>query len=292
MSSLSCAWRSAGGAGLTVAPASTSAARTSAGTCSWSNVTTAAPSAAASTASRSAAAPSRWGAARAALSSVLSASTRRWSPSPTAAGTIMRASWPPPRTVTVGNPGPVESSGAGTHGAYGWRRYRWCVRSLYAAVSGALALVVREGVKFGVVGAVAYVVDTGLFNLLLHLGREPVLEGKPLTAKVVSVCVATLVAWLGNRYWTFRRRRRSAVRRELVLFVVVNVGGLLLALVPLAVSRYVLGYSSAVADNIAANVIGLALGTLFRFLMYRTVVFNQVAPVEEVAAPQVARQAR
>jgi len=160
------------------------------------------------------------------------------------------------------------------------------VRSLYAVLSGALALVVREGLKFGVVGAVAYVVDLGIFNLLLHVGSDPVLEGRPLTAKVISVAVATMVAWLGNRYWTFRRRRRSAVPRELFLFVVVNVGGLLLALVPLAVSRYVLGLTSPVADNIAANVVGLALGTLFRFLMYRTVVFNQVDQVtDQVGVP-------
>lgn len=164
------------------------------------------------------------------------------------------------------------------------------MRSLYAVVHGALALVVREGLKFGVVGAVAYVVDTGVFNLLLHVGSDPALEGRPLTAKVVSVSVATMVAWLGNRYWTFRRRRRSAVPRELLLFVVVNVGGLLLALVPLAVSRYVLGLTSPVADNIAANVVGLALGTLFRFLMYRTVVFNEVAAVDQVAAPEAAAQ--
>lgn len=164
------------------------------------------------------------------------------------------------------------------------------MRSLYAFVTGALHLVVREGVKFGVVGALAYVVDTGLFNLLLHVGSDPALEGKPLTAKVLSVSVATMVAWLGNRYWTFRRRRRSAVPRELMLFVVVNVGGLLLALVPLAVSRYVLGLTSPVADNIAANVVGLALGTVFRFLMYRTVVFNQVARVEDVVSPVVAPQ--
>jgi putative flippase GtrA len=159
------------------------------------------------------------------------------------------------------------------------------VRSLYAVLTGALALVVREGLKFGVVGAVAYVVDTGLFNLLLHVGSDPVLEGKPLTAKVVSVSVATMVAWLGNRFWTFRRRRRSAVARELFLFGVVNVGGLLLALLPLAVSRYVLDLTSPVADNIAANVVGLALGTLFRFLMYRTVVFNQTRDPSPEAEP-------
>ena len=148
-------------------------------------------------------------------------------------------------------------------------------RGLIGRLRDLMALVVREALKFGVVGAVAFVVDTGLFNLLVHVGESPLLESKPLTAKVASVSVATLVAWLGNRYWTFRRRRRSAVPRELVLFAVVNVGGLLLALVPLGVSRYLLGLDSALADNIAASVVGLALGTVFRFVMYRTYVFNE-----------------
>lgn len=154
-----------------------------------------------------------------------------------------------------------------------------------------MALVFREALKFGAVGAVAFVVDTGIFNLLVHIGDDPVLADKPLTGKVISVAVATLVAWLGNRYWTFRRRRRSAVPRELVLFGVVNVGGLLLALVPLGVSRYVLGLESALADNIATNVVGLALGTVFRFLMYRTVVFNQ-GPVLEENPPTQAEPVR
>ena len=148
----------------------------------------------------------------------------------------------------------------------------------YQRLRDATALVLRDGVKFGVVGGVAFLVDTGLFNLLLHIGQEPVLGEKPLTAKVVSVAVATMVAWLGNRFWTFRRRRRTAVPRELFLFAVVNVGGLLLALLPLAVSRYVLRLDSPIADNIAANVVGLGLGTVFRFVMYRTVVFTGGGP--------------
>lgn len=56
--------------------------------------------------------------------------------------------------------------------------------------------------KFGFVGGIAYAVDTGLFNLL-RFGPGELLLDKPLTAKVLSVAIATLVAWLGNRYWTF-----------------------------------------------------------------------------------------
>ena len=42
----------------------------------------------------------------------------------------------------------------------------------------------------------------------------------------------------------------------------------------LAISHYVLGFTSPLADNIAANVVGLALGTAFRVWSYRRWVFR------------------
>ena len=130
-----------------------------------------------------------------------------------------------------------------------------------------------ELLKFGAVGAVSFVVDLGLFNLL-RFGPGDVLESKPLTAKVVSVAVATLVAWVGNRYWTFSDRRTSSRGRELAGFVVVNLGGLVIGVGCLAFSHYVLGVRSPLADNLSANVIGLALGTAFRYVAYRRLVFT------------------
>jgi hypothetical protein len=59
---------------------------------------------------------------------------------------------------------------------------------------------------------------------------------------------------------------------------VLNGIGLLIAAGCLGFSRYVLDLHTALADNISANVIGLGLGTLFRFWSYRKFVF-----VEEIA---------
>ena len=133
----------------------------------------------------------------------------------------------------------------------------------------------REAVKFGAVGAVAFVVDVGLFNLLRYgLGGGGPLEGSPLKAKILSVTAATIVAWLGNRYWTFRHRRRTAIHHELLLFVVFNAVGMAIAVACLGISYYGLHLRSALADNISANVIGLGLGTLFRFWAYRRFVFT------------------
>ncbi|GAB3816055.1 GtrA family protein [Micromonospora zhanjiangensis] len=133
---------------------------------------------------------------------------------------------------------------------------------------------IREVGKFGVVGAVAYVVDIGLFNVLIRAwGVEE------LTAKTISTIVAATVAFIGNRFWTWRHRERSGMAREYGLYFFFNAAGLGIALACLGISRYGLGsiwpgvFKTLLADNISANLVGAALGTLFRFWSYRRFVF-------------------
>ncbi|MEO8829609.1 GtrA family protein [Lapillicoccus sp.] len=133
---------------------------------------------------------------------------------------------------------------------------------------------VRQLATFGVVGAGAYVVDVSTFNLLQHTGDNPMFEGQPLMAKVASTGVATVFSWVGNRYWTFRHQRRKERAREFLLYLLMCTIGLGIALGILWISHYVLGFASPLADNIAANVIGLVAGTAFRFYAYRTFVFT------------------
>jgi putative flippase GtrA len=143
----------------------------------------------------------------------------------------------------------------------------------------------HEAMKFGVVGSIGYVVDVSVFNLLRYGGAGGgVLEHKPLTAKAISVAVATVVTYLGNRHWTWRARERSGARREVTLFFLLNGIGLLIAVGCLAFSHYVLDLRSPLADNISANVVGLLLGMAFRFWSYRTFVFRRVdSPVRQPA---------
>jgi putative flippase GtrA len=147
---------------------------------------------------------------------------------------------------------------------------------------GALDVLVREMLKFGMVGAVAFVIDLGGYNLLVfgpHLQglvdegtTAGALHDKPLTARIISATLATLVAWLGNRLWTFRHRRNRQATHELALFVFFNVAAMVIAVVCLGFSRYVLDLHSQLADNIT-NVVGICFGTLFRFWSYRKYVF-------------------
>jgi putative flippase GtrA len=123
------------------------------------------------------------------------------------------------------------------------------------------------------VGAFGLAVDVGGYNVLVHLGGDGWLGAQPLVAKTLSLIAGTTVAYLGNRFWTYRDRPRGRLAREYTVYMVLSGVALAIALGCLAVSRYVLGLTSPVADNVAANGVGLALGSLFRFLSYRRYVF-------------------
>jgi putative flippase GtrA len=156
---------------------------------------------------------------------------------------------------------------------------------------------IREALKFLTVGGLGYVVDLLVFNALVYAGGDGPLNHKPLTAKTLSVVAATLVTYTGNRVWTFRHRGRTGVAREYVLFFLLNGVGLAIALCCLGISRYVLGLSGPLADNLAANVIGVGLGTLFRFWSYRRWVFpdpltQPSASADQPAAPETAARAQ
>lgn len=133
---------------------------------------------------------------------------------------------------------------------------------------------ITYAVKFGVVGLIGFVIDIALFNALRLGVFGDSWVSTAIGAKTISTSVAIVFNWIGNRYWTFRQHRRSNYLREFGEYVVVSLGGMAIALGCLWISHHVLGLNSLLADNIATNVIGLGLGTLFRFFLYRFWVFG------------------
>lgn len=142
------------------------------------------------------------------------------------------------------------------------------IARLVESVRGAMDVIYREMVKFGVVGALAFVIDLGLANLLW----QTVLSDKVTTAKIISGAVATLFAWVGNRQWTFRHRRSRPAHHEVALFFGVNLIALGISAATLFLSHYGLGFTTILADNVA-TIVGIGIGTLFRFWAYRRFVF-------------------
>jgi putative flippase GtrA len=127
----------------------------------------------------------------------------------------------------------------------------------------------HELTKFGIVGAAGMVVDLGVANLL----RWTVLEHKPLTCRLISLVLATLVTYFGNRHWTWKDRLRRSFGHEYAVFFALNAVGLVLNLAVLALVTYGLDLTGPLWYNVA-NLIGIGLGTLFRFWSYRRFVFR------------------
>ena len=122
---------------------------------------------------------------------------------------------------------------------------------------------VHEAAKFGVVGATAFLTATIGTNLLhFRAGMGP------LTSNVIATIAGTCVAFLGNRYWTFRHREGSTLVREYVVFFGLNGIGLGIQLACIAVTYYLLNMHGKLAYNVAL-IFGIGLGTLFRFWSYR-----------------------
>lgn len=158
------------------------------------------------------------------------------------------------------------------------------VKSLYERFEH----LVHEVAKFGIVGLISFIIDFGLFNAL-SMPAGP-LAHKVLTSKAISTTVATTFAYFANRHWTWRDRTRSGLGREYLLFFVLNGIGLGIMELCLVISRYVMGFDTALSNNVSAYGFGLVLGTIFRFWAYRRWVFidTKLPRDEEPAKASVA----
>jgi putative flippase GtrA len=141
---------------------------------------------------------------------------------------------------------------------------------------------VHELLKFGVVGGIGSVID---------LGGAAVLHGKyhvgPLESKAISTTIATIFTYLGSRFWTFKHRENQALGREATLFVALNLVGLSIAEVVIALVTYGFGRHSQLEYN-AASVVGTGLATIFRYLAYRRWEGDPAYLAAEIMAPAAA----
>ena len=142
-------------------------------------------------------------------------------------------------------------------------------------------VLIKELSAFGVVGAVCFVIDLAVFQVLYaELGVGAV------TSKLGAAAVSTTAAFLGHRFWSFSHRSHTRLHRDYVRFAIVNVGTLLVSLGVVALVRYPLGQESSLVLQ-AANIASIGLGTVIRFLAYRSWVF----PARTVTPEPIAAEA-
>ena len=135
----------------------------------------------------------------------------------------------------------------------------------------------HELIKFAIVGATTFVIDSAIFYTL----KLTILEPKPVTAKVIAGIVAVIASYILNREWSFRDRGGRERHHEALLFFAFSGVGVLLSMAPLWVSSYILDLrvpmvsltAENIADFVSAYLIGNLLQMAFRFWAFRRWVF-------------------
>ncbi|MFJ5227028.1 GtrA family protein [Streptomyces sp. NPDC088400] len=133
---------------------------------------------------------------------------------------------------------------------------------------------VREVAKFGAVGGAGLLVNLLVFNLVRHTTELPVVR-----ASILATVVAIAFNYVGFRYFTYRDRDKSRRTKELTLFLLFSVVGLVIENGVLYAATYGFGWDTPLQSNVF-KFLGTGVATLFRFWSYRTWVFRTL-PAED-----------
>ncbi|MGW0969070.1 GtrA family protein [Streptomyces sp. NPDC002516] len=149
-----------------------------------------------------------------------------------------------------------------------------------SAVRQRFDLLVREVAKFGAVGGAGLLVNLLVFNLVRHLTGLQVVR-----ASVVATVVSIVFNYIGFRYFTYRDRDKGGRTKELTLFLLFSVVGLVIENGVLYAATYGFGWDSPLQSNVF-KFVGIGVATLFRFWSYRTWVFQTLPAREAVASAE------
>ncbi|MFF7204881.1 MULTISPECIES: GtrA family protein [unclassified Streptomyces] len=144
------------------------------------------------------------------------------------------------------------------------------------ALRGRLDQLMREIAKFGAVGGAGLLVNLAVFNLVRHTTELPVVR-----ASVLATVIAIAFNYVGFRYFTYRDRDKSGRTKELTLFLLFSLVGLVIENGVLYTATYGFGWDSPLQSNIF-KFLGIGVATLFRFWSYRTWVFRALPAREAV----------
>jgi putative flippase GtrA len=138
--------------------------------------------------------------------------------------------------------------------------------------------------RFLAVGLAATVVAVVIFNFLVHgfdTADPAPLNDQPELAYVVANGIGMLISFRGTKLWAFRDRAARHADGGVVAFTAVNVATMAIPVGCLWISRNLLGLDDPVSDNVSANVLGLLLANVTRFVLFRQFVFPHAGRGQE-----------
>lgn len=126
---------------------------------------------------------------------------------------------------------------------------------------------VTQFFKFGIVGVIGFLVDTGVLYFCIH-----VLDLGPYVGRVISFLAAVTTTWICNRLFTFRGQGAGSIHQQWVKFLLVCTGGFVLNYGTYAA---LIATQPVVHDH---PVLGVAAGSIagmfFNFFASRRLVFR------------------
>ncbi len=142
-----------------------------------------------------------------------------------------------------------------------------------------------EAYRFLAVGGLATILALVIFNVLVHgfsSGYDAPLADQPYLAYVIANLIGMAVSYRGSRSWVFADRPPRTPDGGRLMFVIINIVTMLIPIACLWFSRHVLDHNDPWSDNLSANVIGLFLGMVARFYLFRTLVFQRPVHLAEL----------
>jgi putative flippase GtrA len=124
-----------------------------------------------------------------------------------------------------------------------------------------------EALAFGVIGAANTALYLAITYVALPIGA--------VKATVLATVITTTLAYVANRYWTYRHHTRSALQREYTLFFGFNLIGMIIQSGSVGIAKY--GFHLNETDHklviMVTTLAAAGVATIFRFWAYRTFVF-------------------
>lgn len=132
-------------------------------------------------------------------------------------------------------------------------------------------------IRFAAVGAAGFIVDLGVVLLLVQgAGVDPYL------ARAFAVFAAMLFTWVMNRTFTFTVENSSTLKRELLLYFAVNMGGSVINYAVYSAFLWTVGGRLPMVLVISVGLGSLA-GLMWNFSMSRRLIY----PNGQTAKPRL-----
>jgi len=146
-----------------------------------------------------------------------------------------------------------------------------------AQLIGRRLLFVFQSAKHILVGGFATVIDLKVFEFLIWL-FSLVITINPLVAKSISFIIATLIKYVGNKFWTFQKHEKENITQEAFKFLFVMSIGLLIDISIFYYLSHVIGPQFLISQTIWVKIsvlVAAVVAAIWNFLGDKFLVFKK-----------------